>query len=814
MKKRATKVPSSGDTNCKIALVGEQPGRMEVRYRKPFKGPAGTELDSCLSSAKISRLQCYITNVIKDLDYPLEQYIKFRKTSVTVSEDGQEYIQELKEELSKCSANVIVAIGNVALYALASRRGIMNWRGSIIESTLLPGKKVIPTINPATIIQPKNVYLNKRLIISDLIKAEKESYTSSINTIPRKIKIKPLYIEVIEFLNECFIKGIEGKLINFDIEIYNHELSCLSFAHSPTFSMSIPFIDFFGDYFTIEQEAEVWKLIAKILEDEKITKSNQNIGFDNSMLLSFFGIKTHNVVDTMINQKILYPDYPAGLDFITTMHTDIPYYKKDGKKWFKIGGAWETEWHYNGLDSVACLEALPSQERDILKQGNKETVLRQTKIIEPLVYMMNKGIRVDSEGMLKSKTEMESQLVTLQKDLNSMTKMKLNPNSPKQLANYFYNQLGHKPYLKKGKITTDDTALVRLLRKGVKEAALIKKMRTLRKLASTYTDINKLDSDGRIRCSWNPVGTKSGRISSSKTIFDKGTNMQNWPHPLLRFLLSDEGCIYYSIDLSQVENRIVAYVGRIPRMIDAFESGKDVHALTASLIFDKSIEEISDEEGSSSLGTGTQSERFYGKKTGHSCNYDLGYRKFALMLEIPENESKWLIERYHKIYPEIRGNYHQLVKSSLAKDRTLTNLFGRKRLFLDKWGDDLFKDAYAQIPQSTVADKINEQGLSYIYYNQDKFKEVELLIQVHDSIGFQIPLSAPWIRHAEILWDIKQSLETPVKWNDVEFTIPSDICMGLNLCKNDGVEFKHNKFPNSITNLAINLKRAYEKELI
>jgi len=811
MKKRTTRVPPNGDRNCKIALVGEQPGRSEIYSRKPFTGPAGTELDSCLSTAKIPRLQCYITNVIKDLDFPLNHYIKFGKTSAVISEDGQEYIQELKDELSKCSANVIVAFGNVALYALTSRRGIMNWRGSVIESTLLSGRKIIPTIHPATIIQPKNVYLNKRLIISDLIRAEKESLFPQINLTHREIKIKPSYFEVIEFLNECTIKGLNKKLINFDIEVYNNEISCISFAHSPIYAMSIPFIDSNGDYFPIEQESKIWKLIASILENKNIIKSNQNIGFDNTILLSIYGIKTHNVVDTMINQKILYPDYPAGLDFITAMHTDIPYYKKEGKKWFKISGAWEREWHYNGLDSVACLEALIGQEDDLDKQKNKATALRQTNIVEPLVYMMSRGIKVDTEGMIKGKKEMEEKLIILQDRLNTMTGMKLNPNSPKQLSNYFYGQLKHKPYLKKGKITTDDTALVRLLRKGVKEAAIIKEMRTLRKLSSTYTNLDKIDKDNRIRCSYNPVGTVTGRLSSSKNIFDTGMNMQNWPHHLLRYLLPDEEYVYYSADLSQAENRIVAYVGRVPRMIDAFENGKDVHALTASLIFNKPVDEISSEEGSSNLGTGTQSERFWGKKTNHSFNYDLGYRKFALIVEIPENESKWLLESYHKIYPEVRGNYHQLVKVFLVKDRTLTNLFGRKRLFLDRWGDELFKDAYAQIPQSTTADKINEQGLSYIYYNQDKFKEVELLIQVHDSIGFQIPLSASWTRHAEILFDIKKSLETPLRWNDIEFVIPVDFCMGLNLCGEDGKEFKHNKFPKSVENLANNLESAYKE---
>ena len=811
--KKSTTVPPEGDKkNCTIAFVGEQPGRMEVHTRKPFSGPAGTELTSCLIASKISRFECYITNVIKDLDLPLDQYIKFGKGgAVTVLEEGKEYIQILKDELSNCSANVIVAIGNVALYALTNRTGITKWRGSVLESTLLPGRKVIPIIHPATVIPPKNVYLNRRLIILDLMKINKESQFPEIKLTHRNVIISPSYYDVMEFLSICKGKGLDGTVIDFDIETYGSEVSCISFAHTPTDAISIPFIDSKGDYFTIEQEANIWKEIALILENKKIKKRGQNLGFDSTILLSRFGIKVHNIDDTMVAQKILFPDYPKGLDFICSTLTDLPYYKGEGKVWFKIGGAWETFWKYNGTDSIATAAAFPQQSEFLLKQDNYETYNRQVRIIEPLVYMMNKGIKVDTIGMASARDNMESELVSLKEELNNTAGMELNANSTQQLAWYFYEKLGHKAYRKKGAVTTDETALKRLSRKGVKEASLVGKIRTLRKLSSTYTNLDKVDTDGRIRCSYDPVGTKTGRLSSSKNIFGTGMNMQNWPHKLLKYLLADEGYIYYSFDLSQGENRIVAYVGKVVRMIKAFENGDDVHTLTASLINNKPPEEVSDEDGSSPLGDGTHSERFWGKKSNHSFNYDLGYKQFALQVEMMEKEAKWLLERYHSIYPEVRKIYHQTIRSQLAKDRTLTNLFGRKRMFLEKWGDDLFKESYAQIPQSTIADKIDEQGLNFIYYNQQWFKPLELLIQVHDSVGFQIPIKTPWTEQAEMLLRIKRSLETPLRTGDIEFVIPADLVMGFNLYKDEGKEFKHHKIPNDIDKFAKMLEESYNE---
>lgn len=255
-------------------------------------------------------------------------------------------------------------------------------------------------------------------------------------------------------------------------------------------------------------------------------------------------------------------------------------------------------------------------------------------------------------------------------------------------------------------------------------------------------------------------------------------------------------------------------------MIEAFESDKDVHRLTAAMIFGKPYDEISNEDGSSSLGDGRQSERYWGKKSNHALNYDLGYRKFALQCEIMEREAKWLVEKYHAMYPGVRQNYHAMIQNQLKKDRTITNLFGRKRIFLGpvipnppkitKYAcTETYKDAYAHLPQSTTADKINEQGLNFVYYNQQWFKPVELLTQIHDSIVFQIPLSLPWEVHADILLRIKESLESPMEWRGTKIIIPADLSIGFNMCKDDMKELKSKEIPSSPTLFADKLSQIY-----
>jgi DNA polymerase-1 len=510
----------------------------------------------------------------------------------------------------------------------------------------------------------------------------------------------------------------------------------------------------------------------------------------------------------MIAQQILMPEFRKGLDLITSIWTEIPYYKAEGKEFLAGFGAWEQGWNYNAMDSVACAEAYPRQTTQLIKQKNIATYNRQRLLIEPLAFMMERGIRIDVEGMKAEYDSAGERLLQLEDELNTLAGRPLNAKSPKQLAQYFYIEKGHYPY--KGKRgskgpSTDETTMKRLIRKGVKEAQYVLDIRRLTKLRSTYLDPSKVDADGRMRCAYNPVGTLFSRLSSSESIFGSGNNLQNQPHEVLKYFKPDKPNVIYSIDLAQAENRIVAYAGRVDTMIEAFEKHLDLHSLTGALISGKPYREVIEEDKDGTachLGSGDKTWRFWGKKANHGLNYDLGYRKFALYYEISETDGRFIVEKYHSAYPGVRNGYHAHVKQQLANGRVITNLLGRRTLLLDEWGDNLFKKGYSCIPQGSVGDIINERGLEYIYYNQQRFSDVSLMLQVHDSIAFEIPLSIGWTEHARILLDIKQSLETPLTVHGMEFVIPADIAMGYSLYKNDMEEIKGLKCPSDIPSMA------------
>ena len=824
---KSSYVPPSGSPEAKIAFVGEQPGITEVRLGKPFVGPAGKALNECMQMAKIPRLSVYLTNVIKDLDRPIRHYINIdTRGKYSISKEGYQYIQELSEELKRLKPNIVIALGNIALIALTNRVGITKWRGSILESSIVPGLKVIPTFHPATFIPPKFNFINKPIIIEDLLRAKNESDFPEIRRIARDVKIHPTFNESVNILNHCYEIGCHGQTIDIDIEVINRELDCIAFAWSPTESVSIPFRDSKGDYFNIEQEYEIMLLIAKIIQEERISKRGANFIFDAQFLFHKYGIVPNGEIHcTQIAQKIAFPDLRAGLDAVTTMHTDIPYYKQDGKQWMNTGvGTWDTWWTYNGMDSIATAASHPSQMDCLRAQGNIETYNRQRKLIKPLIYMSERGIRIDVNAMVEFKKIQEEELSIKTKEFHKEVGYEVNPNSPLQIANYFYEDLGIKPYKnrKTGNTSTDVDALKRISRRGYKAAQILLDIRGLSKRISTYLNIDKIDNDGRYRSSYKPVGAETGRISSGETIFGKGGNQQNWPHDLLKFFLFDEGYIGYSFDLSQAENRIVAYTGGVVAQIKAFETGIDLHKLTASIILGKPYDEISSEDGSSDIGDGKQSERYWGKRGNHAINYDTGYKTFALVNELAEAIAKHVLENIHRGYPQIRQGYHQIIQNMLKKNRTVTNLMGRSRLFLGpiipaypntskSVCTKTYREAYAHFSQSTVADKINEHGINYIWDNQDIFKPIELLTQIHDSIVFQIPLTIPWLQQAEMLIDISNSLEQPLYWHGTEIKFPADLAIGYNMCKEDMKEIKSKDFPRDKYKLADKLKEIWNE---
>ena len=824
------RVPPRGDINAPIVIVGEAPGEQEEKYLKPFIGRSGSLLMDCAAKAGIPEYKLYLTNVIKER--PKNNVITPFFSKGKFTDLALPYLAELKEELSQTTANIIVPVGNVAAAALCGLSSITKYRGSIMESTMLPGRKVVPTIHPAAAMR---MYIQRYFITHDLRKALAQSEFPNIRLPQRNLIITPTLTDFRMWLAEFYDKVQRGecqKRIAFDIEITGSlELSCFSLAYNPNEAICVAV-----DRYSLQDEMETMLLVAKILEDPAMEVIGQNINFDLYFCLKKYHIHPKcQIQDTMIGHNVIYPDFPKGLDFLCSIYTDEPYYKDEGKEWKNIKD-WPKFWRYSCKDSATTLEIWNNAiEPALHAQGFWATYRMDIEKHYPMFFPMLRGVNADPPAVQRVKADLEKTIFRLQEELDSEIEATtsdkelkivdketsqmgfLNEASPKQVMRYFYIDLGIPPYTNGGKPTCDDKALQRLAkgtasRQPLKAASLIQELRKHRKFRNTYLNM-KFDADNRFRCTYNPRGTIFGRLSSSQTIFHTGMNQQNLPAEFKHFLLADEGYIYVELDGVQAEWVATAYIANEARMMHVIESGKDPHAATAEMLTglpiefvrfeDEHIGHTSDPEAIEKIRVGLCARspkykeqlsrvtflprifsfRQCGKKSNHGFNYGMGPDKFALTNEVPTDESRMFHKYYHLAYPGLT-NWYQRTEYELKRNRTLINPFGRKIRLLGRWGPDLFNQAYCFRPQSTVADQV--RNAIDITYRKDVARDTivrpsELLTQTHDSVGYQYPISAGIEAFARFVFSVKEALELPITYEGRTFKILAEAKFGFNL---------------------------------
>ena len=817
-------VPPSGDPDfARYIIVGTCPGKADLLKGEPLVGSAGRVLDRLLASAKIGRHECYILNAVgeeppgKDIKNMITTeklskaaaakriHVPGSTTGAYVTKEFLDWQTLLLDRINKCDAQIVIPLGAVAMFACTGKNGILNWRGSLIYDERLPGKTIIPTIHPDMTFQAP---LFEYHLLHDLERAQQECYRPQ--GIPkRKYRTQTGFAEAMWYLEECNKHGrvgfdIETKRTKKTEDFQDWEMSCFSLASSRDDCICIQLVDNRGDnYFSLQQEREILQALFKLLANPNVIKVGHNIIFDLSFIFKKYGVTGWPVDDTMIASGILMPDFKKKLDDLTSIYSLEPYYKADGgKQHTGFGVSLEKFVLYSAKDAVVLLDIWEQQEQELKEQGNWETYCLQRDMIQPLLFMGALGIKCNKETRLMAAQALEREIEEREMQLWRMAGKQLNSNSSKQMQAYFYDEKGLIAYKnrKTGSITCDETAMKKIAAKGYDEAILILKIRELIKLKSTYMEMT-LDLDDRIRSSFNPVGTKTGRLSSSKTIFNTGGNIQNLPPAYKKYLIADTGYYMINCDLSQAENRIVANIAPDFSMLEAFETGVDVHSLTGSKLCDLSPQEVKEQydkweksgenkEFCAQIGNCNKPWRFWGKQANHALNYGLGPNKFAERLEIPVADAKMIIEKYHRGYPGVH-EYHAWIQNDLRKNNmTLVNCMGRKRRFFGRWGPDLFQEAYAQIPQSTVADIINSRGILPMYRDKAVFGSAELLDQVHDSIVFQVPVECGWLTGAVMLLSLQKLLVQPVSWRLKEFTIPADFQMGLNMGKMSKIKVK------------------------
>jgi uracil-DNA glycosylase len=276
-----------------IAIVGEAWGEQEERARAPFVGAAGYELTRMLDEAGIRRADCFLTNVfnlrpdrndIESLCGPKADAIPGMpaiKNGKYIPNRLARELTRLYDELSGVRANVTIALGNTAAWALLHNTGISKIRGTVTDSSVLSGRKVLPTYHPAAVLRDWSL---RPVTVIDLAKAKRESAFPDI----RRPKTWVYYPESLQDIEDFFNEHlVSAAYISFDIETSGDQITCIGFAPDTERALVIPFVDnrntdpgSKGSYWrTAGEESAAWRFVRRIL-DLPCPKFGQNTLYD------------------------------------------------------------------------------------------------------------------------------------------------------------------------------------------------------------------------------------------------------------------------------------------------------------------------------------------------------------------------------------------------------------------------------------------------------------------------------------------------------------------------------------------------------
>lgn len=720
-------VPPSGPLDAKIAIVGEGPGREELRVGKPFVGQSGKEQDKLLTAAGISRDNIYITNVTKM--YPKGDKDEFFFSNGAPTKVYMDGILEILEELKTVRPNVAVPVGNWALWALTQKSGIFKYRGSILESTLLPGLKVIPTIHPAWFIRTRSWH-KFPLSEWDWQRIASESLTPKISLPSAEFITNPTPAQISDAISRFLTAGD----ITIDTEWYNPDtMAYCGFSDAKDFAIMIPY----SSMYNVRAIKEICSL--------PNPKRMQNAMFDVPALHRI-GIEVVNLVhDTMVAWNAAWGDLrQKDLGTITSVLTKWPYYKDHVEF---VGRNDEKGQEYCGMDCVSTHESMDVMLNSELSITGAKRGYDISMSIAPAFLRASKfGVLCDVKKLRELRDMHQQKADTIQATLTSILGKTFNPRSSPQTKQVVYGDLG----IKRAKQSTAQEDLMDIaapLPDGDIKTVLTSIIWVRRHLHHISCFLNEeamVDRDGRIRCNWNLAGTRNGRLSTTKPWWP-GIPFQTVPtYPMesREIYIPDPGHIFVGWDLEQAEARVVAVLTGDFDLLQDMEDGVDIHLKLASqLPFGLTLEELNEKKR---IEGKEFPERILSKTTRHAKNYKQSWAGLKITVNknfidtgvgIDAKTAKILDQAYMQLHPGLETWWMEVFRNVRARGY-LENGWGRRRNFLGRMvaGDNLHRDAIAFEPQSDIAD-----NTTLAIAEMDKYDWIQPLAHMHDGGFVQVP---------------------------------------------------------------------------
>jgi uracil-DNA glycosylase family 4 len=777
-------IATKGPATAGIMIIGDCPDDYSDRAGVPFAGPAGTTLDRLLQEAGISRHEVLTTNICRNkppggsVDFFFLDGKKHQQPKPIFIQ----YLKMLEEEIKFYRPTIILALGAFAMKFLTGSYGIKEARGFIQECALVKGPKVLATHHPSMLnYDPKLSFT----VVMDFRKAIRHAKTPDFWYTQRELHSSPT---LSEFCDYCHELAHDRELVALDIETTSPgaHTTILGVANSENYAMSMEIVRGSNALLNEFEETKFWRAVNAVAEACPVVM--QNGLYDSAVLLHNNGILFADYTrDTMVAAHSIWPECPRSLGFLASICLDVPAWKHTSK---------DSPTLYNAADAANTYGIWTRLDALLDRSGTRNTHDFEMSQAPVSTMLQLQGIYVDREAQATTLRNIYLRGEELDEELFHLIGRRVNLASPKQLSQLLYIEMGMPPQYKRRKhaheprkLTTNEEALKKLAMSS--ENPLFNKIIERKKLSKlkSFVDI-PLSPTSRVHTCYNITGANTtsenkglviddesswksfGRWSSSASIilpFGSG-NLQNIPSAARKMYLAPSGYKYVQADYKQAEAVVVAYLigdNKLKRLFqDSFgksaeeceENGWDIHKITADMIFHCGVQNV------------TKDQRKVGKLVRHATNYSAGPGVLAPKLGISIKQAKLLLDAFHNACPML-GLWHRRIQNELQQTRTLTNLLGRKHRFLDRWGDSLFRSAYAYIPQSTVGDLMN---LSLVAMYEKYGRDIAIMLQLHDAIYCLVKDN----EIQDCMKAMKDSMIRPIEFAGETFEIDIDFKVG------------------------------------
>lgn len=438
--------------------------------------------------------------------------------------------------------------------------GIMDWRGSMIycephEEFLdflapnlarlqLQKIKLLPLIHPAAIMR---AWYNRAPTVHDLKFRVPLALTDDWRPTDAITYSPPTFEQACKVLQNWLDIADGGTVLKLsnDIEtIRRLFISVMGFSDSPRFAMCIPFVrrdnpdGSFESYWSPHKEAILVGLIRRVLTHRNIHIIGQNYIYDTQFIQHWMGVRPNLIHDTMLTQNVIFPGTPKDLSYLSSLYCYYHWYwKDDHKDWDRLGDL-QRLMDYNCIDNMRTWEIDDSQQQYVKVLKQESQVEFKMEINDLCFRMMNRGVLFDKgrRGPLaydlgEARNEYYRELLRIiPQEMVKPDADKPWYRSAQQTATLFYDILGFRmvKHRKTGRPTVGKEALMQLKRWHPEFTGLFDRLDTAGSIDNSLGVVQTpIDLDGRMRCSYNPGGTETHRLSSSENVFGRGTNLQN-----------------------------------------------------------------------------------------------------------------------------------------------------------------------------------------------------------------------------------------------------------------------------------------------